>query len=89
MVQAFPNSAVVGPWVDVQSFPDFREMEFTFSIDGQERQRGAMKQMMYSTEDAVALVRDSFRLLPGDIIFTGQCCLQSTFKFLFTRLAGC
>ena len=71
--QAFPNSAVVGPWVSLESFPDYNETEFTFSLDGQERQRGALKQMMYSTEDAVALVRDSFTLVPGDIIFTGNC----------------
>ena len=73
-MQAFPNSAVVGPWVDVQSFPDYRETEFTFSIDGQEKQRGALKQMMYSTDDAIAIVRDSFTLVPGDVIFTGDPC---------------
>ncbi|CAL5225250.1 g8042 [Coccomyxa viridis] len=71
IAKAFPNSAVVGPWVDVQSFPDYRETEFTFTIDGQERQRGALTQTMYSTDDAVAMVRDSFTLVPGDIIFTG------------------
>ena len=76
-MQAFPNSAVVGPWVDVQSFPDYREAEFTFSIDGQERQRGALMQTMYSTDDAVAMVRDSFTLVPGDVIFTGEHWLQS------------
>ena len=75
-MQAFPNSAVVGPWVDVQSFPDYRETEFTFSIDGQERQRGALTQTMYSTDDAVAMVRDSFTLVPGDVIFTGMYLLQ-------------
>jgi len=71
-VQAFPNSAVVGPWIDVKSFPDFRETEFTFSIDGQEKQRGALTQMMYSIDDAIAIVRDSFTLVPGDVIFTGR-----------------
>ena len=63
---------MVGPWVDVKSFPDYREAEFTFSIDGQEKQRGALKQMMYSTDDAIAIVRDSFTLVPGDVIFTGD-----------------
>ena len=71
MVQAFPNSAVVGPWVGIESFPDYNETEFTFSIDGQERQRGALKQMMYSTQQAIEIVRDSFTLVPGDVIFTG------------------
>ena len=70
-VQAFPNSAVVGPWVSIESFPNYNETEFTFSIDGQERQRGALKQMMYSTQQAIEIVRDSFTLVPGDVIFTG------------------
>lgn len=55
----------------MDSFPDFRETEFTFSIDSQERQRGALSQMMYSTQDAIHIVRDSFTLVPGDVIFTG------------------
>jgi fumarylpyruvate hydrolase len=71
MVQAFPNSAVVGPWVDIKSFPAFRETEFAFSLDGQERQRGSLKQMMYTIGDAIQMVRDSFTLVPGDLIFTG------------------
>lgn len=71
MMQAFPNSAVVGPWIDVKSFPAFGETEFTFSIDGQERQRGSLKQMMYTIGDAIQIVRDSFTLVPGDVIFTG------------------
>ena len=37
----------------------------------QERQRGALKQMMYSIQQAIEIVRDSFTLIPGDVIFTG------------------
>ena len=85
MAQAFPNSAVVGPWVSIESFPDYSETEFTFSIDGQERQRGALKQMMYSTEQAIKIVRDSFKLVPGDVIFTGAAMSVPLLWLLFSR----
>ncbi len=83
--QAFPNSAVVGPWVSLESFPDYSETEFTFSIDGRERQRGALKQMMYSTQQAIEIVRDSFTLVPGDVIFPGMAMSVPLLWPLFSR----
>ena len=85
VAQAFPNSAVVGPWVSIESFPDYSETEFTFSIDGKERQRGALKQMIYSTQQAIEIVRDSFTLVPGDVIFTGAAMSVPLPWLLFSR----
>lgn len=70
-VQAFPNSAVIGPWIDVASFPDYLTTEFAFELDGEERQRGAASQMMCGVPESLKYIKECFTVVPGDIIFTG------------------
>ena len=38
MLQAFPESAVIGPWIDVASFEDYLDTEFRFELDGELKQ---------------------------------------------------
>lgn len=43
----------------------------TLSVNGKERQRGDLSQMVWSSADIVAAASRLFRLEPGDLIFTG------------------
>ncbi|KAK9916305.1 hypothetical protein WJX75_001059 [Coccomyxa subellipsoidea] len=43
IAKAFPNSAVIGPWIDVASFPDFLTTEFSFKLDGTPKGVGPLK----------------------------------------------
>ncbi len=69
--KVFPDSAVVGPWMKVESFPNFLDAEFTFKLNGEVRQRGKGSQMCFSPQKCVAYINEFFPLLPGDLIFTG------------------
>ncbi|BDA40577.1 Uncharacterized protein YcgM [Coccomyxa sp. Obi] len=71
IAKAFPQSAVIGPWIDVASFPDYIETEFSFELDGEEKQRGAASQMMCGVPEALKYIKGCFTLVPGDVIFTG------------------
>ncbi len=70
-MQAFPQSAVIGPWIDVSTFPDYINTEFSFELDGEEKQRVAASQMMCGVPEALKYIKECFTLVPGDVIFTG------------------
>lgn len=70
-LQAFPDSAVIGPWISVDAFPSYVDTEFTFELDGALKQRGAANQMTYSISESLAYIMEYFRLVPGDVLFTG------------------
>ena len=67
----FPGSAVVGPWISLAEFPEFAETEFTFSVNGQVRQKGRASQMTLSPVECIAYASEYFPLCPGDLVFTG------------------
>jgi len=69
--KVFRDSAVVGPWVPVTDFPKYLETEFTFSLDGQVRQRGKGTQMTFLPEQILSFVDELFPLMAGDLIYTG------------------
>lgn len=69
--KVFPDAAVVGPFLLKKDFPDFLSTEFSFSVDGNVRQKGVANQMSLSPAACVAYVSEFFPLEKGDLIFTG------------------
>lgn len=69
--KTFLGSAIVGPWVPVSEFPSYLSEGFTFSLDGQVRQRGQALQMTLSPEECIHYAAEFFPLCDGDVIFTG------------------
>ncbi|MBC7692887.1 MAG: fumarylacetoacetate hydrolase family protein [Methylotenera sp.] len=67
----FPGSAVTGPWISLQEFPEFAETEFTFSVNGSVRQKGKGTQMSLSPAECIAYASEHFPLCAGDLVFTG------------------
>lgn len=53
------------------AFPDYLKTEFVFSLDGEVKQRGLGSDMMFSVDRALPLLRESFPVVPGDVVFTG------------------
>ena len=69
--KVFPDSAVIGPWQRVSEFPQYLTEKFSLAIDGQLRQEGFGRDMIYSPAECVAYISEFFPLQAGDVIFTG------------------
>ncbi len=66
------RSAPMGPYIlHRDSVPDFGAMELTLHVDGQERQRSTVDQMIFDIPTIMAFLSAGLTLEPGDIIATG------------------
>lgn len=69
--KAFDQSAPLGPMTPLDDTMDLADLSFEFAVDGQTRQRGQTAHMMVGIAELVSVVSRTWRLLPGDLIFTG------------------
>lgn len=68
MSKGFDQSAPIGPLTP--GIPP-REGAIALTVDGQVRQAGDLKDMIWSVADILALLSTYVALAPGDLIFTG------------------
>ncbi len=69
--KVFAGAAVIGPWISVADFPDYLEKEFSFSVDGELRQKARGQMMRALPIDCLRAATDSFPVCDGDLLFTG------------------
>jgi 2,4-didehydro-3-deoxy-L-rhamnonate hydrolase len=70
--KSHPTFAPVGPWlVTKDEVPDPQDLGLWLEVDGQSRQDGSTKTMIFGVKKLVADVSRYMTLLPGDIISTG------------------
>lgn len=69
--KAFDGSAPVGKFVSKESLPSLDQLNFELKINGEQRQLGNTKDMIFSVEEIIAYVSKFFTLKIGDLIFTG------------------
>ena len=69
--KVFPHSAVVGPWIPIQSFPRYLETPFHLAVNGKACQVGMGKDMRMSPTQLLAYAAEWFPLCDGDLFFTG------------------
>lgn len=69
--KVFAGSAIIGPWLPLSTFSNYLDHEFSFSVDGQVRQRGKGNQMRVLPLDCLKAAADSFPICDGDLLFTG------------------
>jgi fumarylpyruvate hydrolase len=68
--KAFDQSAPISAITQgTSSLDDAAEISLT--VNGKVRQSGALNQMIWSIPEIIAQLSSNFRLLPGDLIFTG------------------
>lgn len=68
--KAFDASAPLGdfkPYLD----QDLQQLEFKFYVNGQLRQHGETRKMLYPVARQIHILSQSWALLPGDAIYTG------------------
>lgn len=71
IAKGFDTSAAVSDFVEAQSIGNPDALVFDLKINGQTRQSGQAKDMLFSIPKIIAFLSSRFTLYPGDIIFTG------------------
>jgi 2-keto-4-pentenoate hydratase/2-oxohepta-3-ene-1,7-dioic acid hydratase in catechol pathway len=71
LAKVFKDSAVVGPWISIESFPTYLDEPFTLSLDGVLRQNAKGREMRTAPEACLQYAQTMFPIIDGDIMFTG------------------
>jgi len=71
LAKAFDNSAPVSNFVPKSQFADLYALNFNLDVNGQSRQVGNTKDLIFSFEYIIAFVSQYITLKKGDLIFTG------------------
>ena len=69
--KAFDGSAPLSPFVSIDNFEDINNLNFSIQINGEERQVGNTKDMLFDFHQIIAYVSQFTTLKMGDLIFTG------------------
>jgi acylpyruvate hydrolase len=71
LAKAFDNSAPVSNFVPKSKFADLYDLNFKLDVNGQTRQQGSTRHLLFSFERIIAFVSGYITLKKGDLIFTG------------------
>lgn len=69
--KSFDHSAPCGPLHTVAAVGHRLEGSISLTVNGEERQRGDLRQMIWNTPEIIANLSTHYRLEPGDLIMTG------------------
>lgn len=69
--KSFDASAPCGPIAWVADPDHFKDCAITLAVNGEERQRGNIGQMIWSVPEVIAQLSKQVRLEAGDLIYTG------------------
>jgi fumarylpyruvate hydrolase len=69
--KSFDASAPCGPIAQVADPAQFRDCAITLAVNGVDRQRGNIGQMIWSVPEVIAQLSKQVRLEAGDLIYTG------------------
>lgn len=67
--KGFDGSCPIGPWIETELDPS--DLSIKGWLDGELKQDGNTRDMIFSVEFLVSYISQAFTLLPGDIILTG------------------
>jgi len=71
LAKAFDNSAAISSFVPKSSIIDLYNLDFQLQINGEQRQNGNTKNLLFSFEKIISFVSGYITLKKGDLIFTG------------------
>src|SRR6201999_1091367 len=69
--KSFDASAPCGPIAQVRDPDRFKDCAITLAVNGEERQRGNIGQMIWNIPEVIAQLSKQVRLEAGDLIYTG------------------
>ena len=71
LAKAFDNSAPVSNFLPKAQFEDIYKLNFNLDINGNTRQQGNTKDLLFTFEQIIVFVSQYITLKKGDLIFTG------------------
>ncbi len=71
IAKAFDQSAPLGKFLPKEQFKDIQNINFSLKINGELRQQGNSKDMIFTFDQIIAYVSQFITLRTGDLIFTG------------------
>lgn len=71
IAKGFNGSAPVSDFKPIADFGDINDLNFSLTVDGETRQQGNTKLMLFSFDYMVSYLSIFFTLKKGDLIFTG------------------
>jgi 2-keto-4-pentenoate hydratase/2-oxohepta-3-ene-1,7-dioic acid hydratase in catechol pathway len=69
--KSFAGSAVVTDFIPLKSLPDRDAVHFTLKVNGEERQRGDTREMLFKVPVILSFLLSLNELRKGDLIYTG------------------
>ena len=71
IAKGFEGSAPLGKFVNKERFEDIHNLNFGLQVNGENRQSGNTKDMIFTFEELISYISRFFTLKMGDLIFTG------------------
>jgi len=71
VAKGFDTFAPISHFLPMNDSLDFSAMDISLTVNGEERQNGNTKNMIFSVPALIAYLSTIFTLRPGDLIFTG------------------
>ena len=71
LAKSFVNACPLSEFRKVNRVTELEELEITLEINGEVRQKGSTKQMVFSIQDLLCFISHHIPLRSGDIILTG------------------
>jgi acylpyruvate hydrolase len=71
LAKAFDNSAAISHFIPKDKIEDLNNLQFELKINGETRQNGNTKNILFSFEKIISFVSKYITLKKGDLIFTG------------------
>lgn len=71
IAKVFPDSCVIGPWLNVKDVENYLLESFSFSLDNELKQQSTGNNMLMKPAELISYASSVFPLCAGDIIFTG------------------
>ena len=69
--KAFDGSAPIGDFISLDQIPKLDDIEFSCHVNDEIRQKGNTGDMIFPVEVLIVELSDIWKLLPGDLIYTG------------------
>lgn len=69
--KSFDGSAPIGKFIPLSALSDIQDIEMRCRVNGALRQQGNTREMLFPVVEIVAFLSRFWRLMPGDLIFTG------------------
>ena len=69
--KGFDHAAPIGPITPAAQVPAIAQAAIALQVNGQERQRSTVDQLIWSVAETIAQLSAAWTLQPGDLVFTG------------------